>query len=97
MELRPAVGQNANGRAYREECDLEAAVLCRAIAAPTAIGNRAEHTNFISTTLQRNREVGRERGLGLGPPPNDLNKYHGLMRVAVERRGCTGAKVFLYL
>ena len=60
MELRPAVGQNANGTAYREEDGLETAVLCRAIAASTAIGNRAEHTNFISTTLQRNREVGRE-------------------------------------
>ena len=60
VELRPAVGQNADSTADREEDGLETAVLCRAIVASTAIGNRAEHTNFISTTLQRNREVGRE-------------------------------------
>ena len=57
---------------------------------------RGEHTNFISTTLQRNRAT--EKGRGEVPsflpsflrPLNVLNKYDGLMRVGVEPRGCTG-------
>ena len=103
VELRPAVGQNANGAAEREQDGLETADLCRAIlAASTAIGSRAEHTNFISTTLQRNRKVGREVGLARPRPSSQRSEQIPWSQASSSRaQSARGQRyfrvVFLYL